>query len=63
MCTLCIWHAYVGLVKKSLLGLSPQQFLDVLHEIAHFSKDEPALSFCWSQRAELEQVLKQERRG
>jgi hypothetical protein len=45
------------------LGLTPTQFLGVLQEVSALIEEEPALSTYWSHRAELEQVLKQERKG
>jgi hypothetical protein len=45
------------------LGLNPNQFLTVFQNVQPLIKAEPALSTYWARRADLEQVLKQERRG
>jgi hypothetical protein len=45
------------------LSLTPSGFLDVLNSAGSMIKGEPALSTYWRRRAELEQVLRQERRG
>jgi hypothetical protein len=45
------------------VGVTPAEFLDVLEAVAPVVVAEPALSTYWQYRAELEQVLKQERQG
>src|SRR5262249_16904382 len=45
------------------LGLMPDEFLEVLNRLAPHISEEPALSVYWQHRAELEQILKQERNG
>jgi len=45
------------------LGVAPDAFHEVLVDIAKDVRAEPALSVYWQHRAELEQVLKQERQG
>jgi hypothetical protein len=45
------------------LGLDPTEFLNVFQNVQPLIKAEPALSSYWARRADLEQVLKQERRG
>jgi hypothetical protein len=45
------------------VGVTPAEFLDVLDGIVSVIEAEPALSTYWQYRAELEQVLKQERQG
>jgi len=45
------------------LDLTPEAFLETLKEINSAIKKEPAASAYWSQRDQLEQVLKQEKQG
>jgi hypothetical protein len=45
------------------LDLTPEAFLETLEEINSAIKEEPAASAYWSQRDQLEQVLKQEKQG
>jgi hypothetical protein len=45
------------------LGVTPAEFLAVLQSAEALIMEEPALSTYWSQRAEMEQIFKQERQG
>ena len=45
------------------VSLSPQEFIDLLAEVHSLIREEPALSTYWAHRAEIEQILKQERQG
>ena len=45
------------------LGLTPQQYLELLNSVSSAIQHEPALTKYWSQVAELHQALKQERIG
>jgi hypothetical protein len=45
------------------LGLTPEVFLTLLYEIQPLIKKEPALSAYWERRHQLEEILKQEKRG
>lgn len=45
------------------VNLSSQEFIDLLAEVHSLIREEPALSTYWAHRAELEQILKQERQG
>ncbi|HEX6371139.1 MAG TPA: NACHT domain-containing protein [Longimicrobium sp.] len=45
------------------LSLKPPEFLDVLQQIRPWIKEDPAASTYWAQYSELEEALRQERRG
>jgi hypothetical protein len=55
--------SYLSRTDHQALGLTPEQFLDVLKAIRARITAEPALSVYWDLRDQLEQTLRQERRG
>lgn len=56
-------EAILARTNHESLSLTPAKFLEVLQSARGLVKEEPALSTYWRRRAELEQVLRQERRG
>ncbi len=53
----------LSLTTNESLSLSPREFLNVLCKVRGLITEDPALSTYWRQRADLEQVLRQEARG
>jgi hypothetical protein len=56
-------HTLLLRTNYQSLGITADDYLELLKETRPLITSEPALSTYWSQRAQLEQVLKQERVG
>ena len=50
-------------VNHEQLGITPREYLELLESVEVHIRDEPALSIYWQIRGDLEQALRQERRG
>ena len=56
-------HLLLVRTNHQSLGMKADEYLAFLKTVSHLIESEPALSTYWSQRAQLEQVLRQERTG